>query len=192
PRWRASAATSEKTLPAAAPAAFGPYWAAAAAASAAAFFAHAASSTPTTSDERVARVAGAADDADRAGLGALGDVGAGQRAAGDEPLGEDEHAGAARDARAVRGDRLRQCAGGDGEDDEVVVVELDLGGAAHPDGFGQLDAGQVALVAPLQHELGRLVGRAAGQVDLDACAGERDRDARSPRAGADDRGAADG
>ena len=49
PSWRASASISANTLPAAAPAAFGPACDAAAAASAAAFFAQPASSTPITS-----------------------------------------------------------------------------------------------------------------------------------------------
>ena len=49
PSWRASASISANTLPAAAPAAFGPAVEAAAAASAAAFLAQPASSTPTTS-----------------------------------------------------------------------------------------------------------------------------------------------
>ena len=124
---RANASTSAKTLPAAAPAAFGPLTPATAAASAAAFFAVPASSTPTTSlvldaskparrstrsscvaktlstrsdderravVERVGRVARAADAGDRAGVDALGDVGAGQRAERrDEALGQDEHGG---------------------------------------------------------------------------------------------------
>ena len=60
PRARASASISAKTLPAAAPATFGPaVAAAAAAASAAAFFAQPASSTPATSRVRLDVEAGA-------------------------------------------------------------------------------------------------------------------------------------
>ena len=141
--------------------------------------------------DRVARVTGPAQDGDGARVGALGDVGARQRAPGHQALGEDEHAGAARDPGGVGGDGLRQRAGGHGEDHEVVVVELDVRGGAHGHRRGQLDVAEVALVAARDGELGGLLGRAAGEVDLDAGPGERDGHARAPRPGAQDCGATD-
>ena len=181
PERRAYASTSAKTLPAAAPAAFGPAPAAAAAASAAAFLAQPASSTPITSErgrdveagggERVAdlaregavgrgehergaaverggRVGGAAERADGPAGDALGDVGGRQRAERrDEALRAHEHAAARGDLAAVGGDGAGQLGRRDGEDDEVVARELELGGAQDVHVLRQLDPVEVALVA---------------------------------------------
>ena len=67
---------------------------------------------------------------------------------------------------------------------------LELGGAHHRDVLGQLDAVQVALVAAQPDQRLGLLAGAAAEVDLEAGAGEHDRDRGAPRAGADDGGAA--
>ena len=61
----------------------------------------------------------------------------------------------------------------------------------HAHRLGQLDAGQVAVVARVLAERRGLLGGAAAEVDLEPGAGEADGEARAPRAGADDRRAAD-
>ena len=95
--------------------------------------------------EHLGGVGGAAEHGDRAGRGALGGERRRQRAERrHQALGDDQHAGAARDPLAVRGEHRGQRLGGDGQHDEIVALEVELGGAQDADRLRQLDAGQVA------------------------------------------------
>ncbi len=79
---------------------------------------------------------------------------AGQLAPGrDQPLGEQQHRGAAADPVGDRADRLRQRLGGDREADQVEPGELDLGGGPDVDRVRQRDLRQVAAVFALLDQL---------------------------------------
>ena len=141
--------------------------------------------------ERAGGVRGPGERADRPRAHALGDEGRRQHAErGHEALGHHEHAGALRDRAAVSRDRGGQRGGRDGEADEVVARELELGRAHDLDRVRQHDAGQVVVVDARLLDLRGLVGGAAAELDLEPGAGEHGRDRGAPRAGADDGGAA--
>jgi hypothetical protein len=122
---------------------------------------------------------------------ALGDVGARKRAERrDEALGQHEDARARRDPLAMGGHGGRQGAGGDGEADHVRAREVQPRRAPDRDRLRQRDPGQVVLVLAGLAQGRRLLAGPAAQLDVQAGARERDREARPPGAGADDRGAA--
>src|SRR5580704_10151928 len=205
PRARASASTSANTLPAAAPAMFGPATEATAAASTATFLAVAASSTPVTSllldtsspaaastsprfranprstDASTTDAPLSSTSAAPAGPPRTATARAAQRSA------TNADGGVPRDPLTVGGEHARERAGGDGQAHEIVVGELEVGRARHLDRLGQLDARQVGLVPPGRgHRNGLLTGPAT-ELDLEPRAREQHREACPPFAGPDDR-----
>ena len=97
-----------------------------------------------------------------------------------------------RDPLAVGGHDGGKGAGRDGEADEVVVGQLEVRRAHDRDVGGELYSGEVALVAARFADVRGLLGRAAPHVDVEARPREDDGQRGPPRAGADDRHAADG
>jgi hypothetical protein len=111
----------------------------------------------------------------------------------DEPLGERDHPGVLRDPELAQVvERLAEVLGGDGEEDEVGSRELVLAGRQRPDLqlVRELDAGQVALVAPRRGELGHLLDGPGEQRGANAGTNEQDGHGGAERSRAHHGGAA--
>ena len=112
---------------------------------------------------------------DRAGAHPLGHERAGK---GPErrrqALGDHQHAGAGRNPPAVCGEDRGQRPGRDGEADQVLGGQLELGGPAHVHRVGEPHAGKVPGVLALAGHLVGLLGAATAEVHLQARSGQGD------------------